>query len=275
MIDQRLLKRGLAILAATAAVLTGGSAAAQPNEVSTLNLTLNYDGRLFVKVLDIGFQEQITPYGHSSSARLVSSGLLAAFRKIDLSATTQGRMVRGEPQPGQLHTENIDGKKNRKIWVTWGETDVITRSVPEITFWGDPPATQAEKLAAADPLTQLTRLILASTAQGPCQGASPYFNGKELYNLGFSNPRPAEVNGPDKRLGLVNGLRCEVVYKEVAGYKKKKEKDRNQGMNQPILVDFAQMGPGGPWVVTMLRAHTPLGTAVIDLVRVKMTGQRP
>lgn len=266
---RRVLTAGLASVGLVV-MLAAAPAKAQTDDILTLDLA--YDGKLYIKVLDIRFREQITPTRHSAEARLASSGILSAFRKIELRSTTAGPMVRGEPQPGQFMHVNLDGKKNRRVDVAWTGAKVTAHAAPTYSNWGEPPATESEKLAAADPLTQLARLMLASTQDGPCQGTTRFFNGKELYDLGFSNPQKVAVSKADAQLGLVNGLRCNAVYKEVAGFKKKTGKDANNGINRPITLDFAQVGEDGPWVITRMRAHTPLGAAVIDLARLKASG---
>ena len=57
--------------------------------------------------------------------------------------------------------------------------------------------------------------------------------------------------------------------------KKKKGKDQNQGLQHPILVDFAQVGQDGPWVAAKLQTQTQLGAAVIELGRLQAHGRLP
>ena len=218
--------------------------------------------------------EQITPGGHASSARISSYGILDAFKHFNIDASETGRVAHGDPEPGVFKHENHDGKRNRKVEVVWGPSDVTTIAQPEMSFLGDPPATRQQRLNAVGYLTGAMRLTVAAD-QGPCHGAETLFNGKELSELGFADPHPTTVTDGQKKLGLVNAVRCTATFKEVAGYKRKKGKDQNQGLDRPIQVDFAQVGEGGPWVLARLQAHTILGNAVIELARVKATGRLP
>jgi hypothetical protein len=143
-----------------------------------------------------------------------------------------------------------------------------------MTYLGDPPATRQQRLGAVGYLTAVMRLTIAADA-GPCRGSETIFNGKELSQIGFSDPRAAPLSAAQKKLGLVNGLRCNAVFKEIAGYKKKKGKAQNQGLDRPIQLDFAQAGEGGPWVLAKLQAHTQLGDAVIELARLNKQGRMP
>ncbi len=245
------------------------------SEAKPMRLDLSYDGRLYIKVLDIQFNQTASPETFTSKVRLVTYGLLRAFRKLDMRAFAQGRVMDGEPQPGSITHQNIDGKRNRKVTATWTGSDVLTASTPTFDNMGDPPANRTQRVAAADPLTNFMRMTLASSHEGPCQGKARFYDGKQLYELDFASPRPYRLDSREKRFGLVNPLRCSVRYVEVAGFKKKPVEDKNGGLKRPITTDWAQVGIGGPWVLSSLSAETPLGDAVIELARMNIEGTRP
>ena len=240
-----------------------------------LDLKLGYDGRLlFLKVLDVDLNEHVTPSGHASSARISSYGILDAFKHFNIDAAESGRMVAGGPQAGVFTHENHDGKRNRKVEVVWGPDDVATTAQPEMTFMGDPPATRQQRLGSVGYLTAILRLTIAAES-GPCHGSERIFNGKELSELGFADPQPVALSPAQQKLGLTGAVRCSATFKEIAGYHKKTGKAKNQGLDRPIMVDFAQVGPGGPWVTARLQAQTVLGAAVIELARVDKQGRLP
>ena len=263
----------LAAALALNAAAVASPATAQPSD--SLRLNLGYDGRLlFVKVLDIRLQEDVGRTEHASTARISSYGVLDAFKRVHVDAQESGRIVRGDPAPGVFRHQNLDGKDNREVEVTWEPNDVVTQASPEWTSRGDPPATREQRLSAVGYLTAVARLTVTAD-KGPCTGSERIFNGKELSEIGFSNPRPAAMTEAEKALGLINGVRCDATFREIAGYKKKTGKARNQGLDRPIEVDFAQIGAEGPWVAARLSARTILGPAVITLARVKMEGHLP
>lgn len=262
-------------LLAASALLLSASARAQTHD-GEMRLSLGYDGRVLVKVLDMQIEQRATVYGFSSSARLVSFGVLAAFKHVDERANASGRISHGDPRPGSFSYANLAGKTKRRAETTWSDGEVSTRATPPFTSLGDTLPTKAQKAAAADPLTQLMRMTLNGQKADLCRQTYHFFDGKQLYDLAFSNPRPAAEGPREQRLGLVNLLRCDVRYIEVAGFKKKPPKKANQGLNRPIVVDFAQVGGlAGPWVLSSLHAQTPLGPAAIDLNRVTLTGKPP
>jgi hypothetical protein len=268
------LKTALAAAAALALVSAGRTPAARAQD-GEMRLSLGYDGRLLVKVLDITVDVRATASGHSSAARLTSYGILAAFKHIDERANSTGRIARGDPRPGRFSYVNLGGKTRRRVETDWAEGDVTMHATPPFTTLGDVLPTRAQKLAAADPLTELVRMTLNGERADLCRQTYHFFDGKQLYDLQFYNPRPTASGAREQRLGLVNLLRCDVRFIEVAGFKKKPPSKANQGLKRPIVVDFGQLGQGGPWVLSSLHAQTPLGNAAIDLNRATLTGRPP
>jgi hypothetical protein len=258
-----------------AALISGAGAPAASAQDGEMRLSLGYDGRLLVKVLDIRVDLRATASGHSSTARLASYGLLAAFKHLDERANASGRIVHGDPKPGQFSYANLAGKTRRRVETAWAGGEVTMQAAPPFKRLGDTLPTRAQKLAAADPLTELMRMTLNGERADLCRQTYHFFDGKQLYDLQFYNPRPTAAGGREQRLGLTNLLRCDVRFIEVAGFKKKPPNKANQGIKRPIVVDFGQVGAGGPWVLASLHAQTPLGNAVIDLNRVTLSGRPP
>ena len=266
----------LASLAAGAALcLTPfGGARAQADE-GMLKLSLGYDGILLVKVLDMQIEQRATASGFSSSARLVSSGILALLKHINEQAVSQGRIVGGNPEPGTFEFHHLSGKTKRHVKSVWTGGDVEMQAAPAFDDLGHPPASRAQKMAAADPLTELMRLTLNASRENACGRTYHFFDGKQLYDLDFFNQRAAPLTAHEQRLGLINHFRCSVTFREVAGFGAKPPEKRNQGLDHPINVDFAQVGQRGPWVLSSLHAKTPIGWASIELRRVTVVGKDP
>jgi hypothetical protein len=265
------------LLAACAvAVLASLPASAQSPAAQRFHLSLGYDGRLLVKVLDIQVDQTASPTGFGASARLKSSGVLALFRKIDVRTSAQGRVVHGQARPSVFHHQNIDGRGNRKVDVTWTGSDVTTVAQPSFKGkMGEPPATRGQRLEAIDPLTASMRIALGDGQGDFCRGTMKVFDGKARYDLDFLNRQAARPNAREKRLGLVNPVHCTVRFREVAGFKKKPPAEQNQGLKHPVVMGFAEAGAGGPWVISFLDAETPLGHATIELERLKVSGTAP
>jgi hypothetical protein len=255
-------------LAPAVLLLALGAAHAQP--AAPLKLTLEYDGRFYIKVLEMTLEQEMDADSFRASTHINTWGLGAIVKKMDQRATSTGRIDGSHALPGTFTHQNIDGKRDRRVVTQWRNGDVTTASTPAYDFWGDPVPTKAQKLSAADPLTQFVRITRSSTAAGPCSGDTHFFDGKQLYDFDFARPRPGGApSDREKGMGLVNPVICEVQYREVAGFKKKPPEERSQGLKSAILARFGQLGPGGPWLLSSLQAETKWGRAVIDLRQVK------
>jgi hypothetical protein len=252
------------------------SFAAPAHAQDETRLSLAYDGRLILKVLDIQVDQRVSSSGFGASAQLASFGALALFKKFDVRATTEGRIEDGEAHPGVFHYENDDGKRDRHVVATWTASDVAVTSTPPYGDLGHPPASHAQKLASADPLTQLMRMTLVSIQPTPCGGgAHMFFDGKQLYALDFgAGVAGGELLENQNHLGLTNLIRCSVRYREVAGFKAKPPEQRDQGLKRAIEVTFAQVGSSGPWVMALMKADTPLGPAYVELRHIRLVRPR-
>lgn len=270
-----LFRLGLAAAATVAAgglMLSAPAAEAQPGK---FRMNLAYEGRLLVKVLDVSITQEADDNGYASTARITSYGVLAAFKKINQVATARGAIDRGTARPTVFNHHNRASKRGRKIEVRWSGANVTAVATPRYKSLGEPPASAAQRAESVDPVTGLMRLALSDRQAQLCTGTLKFFDGKQRYDLVFSGRAASTPTAREKRLGLVNTVRCNVVYREVAGFKKKPPAERNQGLNKPIRIVFGQHGADGPWVLSSLTGSTPLGNAVIELSRLTTSGATP
>jgi len=228
-----------------------------------VNLAADYDGVLVVKVLDMSIEQKVAGDDFSAQARLRSHGVLSVFKKIDVAAQSRGAIGRRGPRPAAFNHINKDGKFNRQVQVNWTGEAVTTDAKPAYPDMGAPAATPAQKLAAADPLTQLTRLAIQQAS--PCTAPMQFFDGRQLYEVTFSQPAPRALTDREQVLGLQRPIRCALAFREVAGFDPKPPARKNQGLRGPISIDFARASDQGPWIVCAIRGKTPLGEARIEL----------
>ena len=258
---------------AAALMLISPLAASAQSDAPLLHLALGYDGRLLFKVLDIEVREETSGADFSADSQLTSAGILALLKHIHQTASSHGHIVAGEPQPGVFETQSLSGKTRRRIRTIWTGADVTMSAEPAFANLGDPPASLAQKLAAADPLTALVRITLRGSRERTCNRSYLFFDGKQLYALDFGPPQDTPATFKEARLGLVGHFRCDVRFREVAGFGKKPPSKRDQGLQRQINVDFARVGERGPWVISALHAQTPLGWASIELSRLSVNGR--
>ena len=264
-----MIKRLVGCILLAASLISPAAAHAE----GELRLSLGYGGRLLVRVLDIEVQARADPAGFQADARLTSSGILALVKHIHQVASAQGRIEDGEARPGNFETQNLGGKTHRKVRVVWSGGQVSMTAQPPFDSLGDPPASAQQKLAAADPVTQLMRLTLGGSREKSCGRSYLFFDGKQLYALDIGPASDAPLSAREQRLGLSGAFHCGVRYREVAGFRRKPESKKNQGLNRPIDLAFARLGASGPLLIIRLGADTPLGRASIELERVQSNGR--
>jgi hypothetical protein len=257
-----------------------GPAFAQPPP--PLQMSMDYDGTLDalnllpVKVLVIHAGGRALPGGYGADVSMKSFGILRALKRVDIDATTQGRVGGdGQAYPAAFTYIHHDGKRVRHVVVNWGPGDVQVVSTPPYSSLGQPPATLAQKLAATDPLTQFVRVANATGPDAICRGPARFFDGKQLYNLDFGRAESATLTQEQRTLGLTRGAKCTVRFTEVAGFKAKPPEQRSQGLTSPITMVFGQYGADGPWVIADIHADTVIGYASILLRKINVEGRRP
>lgn len=239
-----------------------------PRSDPPLRLSLGYDGKLLFKVLDIQVEERISADRFSANATLVSAGILRALKHIHQVASAEGRIVGGEARPGEFQTQKLTGKTRRKVRASWSGGEVAASAEPAYDNLGDPPASAQQKAASTDPLTGLMTITLKGSREETCNRTYQFYDGKQVYALDFGPPEDVSPSEREAKLGLVGHFRCDVRFREIAGFAKKPASKRNQGLERPIKLDFAQLGQGGPWLISAMHAQTPLGWASIELSRI-------
>ncbi len=241
-------------------------------EPDSLHIALNYDGSLYLKVLDVTVDQTLDEHGFQASAHIKTSGVLSLLHRINLKAESQGRFERDIPAPKSFSYVNLDGRKNRRVSTFWSGADVATQSQPQFGSLGDPPASREQKLEAADPLTVLARMTVLAPGERPCEGVGRFFDGKQRYDVVFRYHGPSQPDARERRLGLTSTVRCSLSFHEVAGFKRKPADQRNQGLRREVALSLGRLNGDGPWVVSSLTADTILGAAHIDLVNVSVSG---
>jgi hypothetical protein len=246
-----------------------------PSESLPLKLSMSYDGRVLVKILEIQIDEEAGPKAYSAKAHLRTYGILALFRKINLHAASVGRVVGDKVLPIAFFHHNTDGKRERKVKTAWARNDVTTVSQPAFDFLGDPAATKSQKLEAIDPLSQIVHIALkaAPGAGNPCAESGRFFDGKQRYDVDFIAEGPSPLDEREKKLGLTRAIKCRMHYRPVAGFKKKSSEERKEGLKKDVVAELARVGEDGPWVISSMKADTKFGQATLSLTRLSVVGK--
>jgi len=263
----------LTAIAAALALALGPAAWA--TSTAPLRLEMTYDGVLNAlhltgeaKVLVLRVVERAGPDDFSTTAEMKSYGLLRVFKLIDIHTSAQGPVAAGEPQPRDFAFTAVDRRRVRHAALTWSDSDVTVSPPSHVT--GDPAPTPAQKLGAADPLTQFSRAAYAASGQDLCARQWRFFDGDEIYELRPLGGETASLSDRDRSLGLTEAVRCSVRYAEVAGFKHRHGERRDEGLSSAIHAQFGRLGEAGPWVLMSMKADTILGYAKVALSGVKV-----
>jgi hypothetical protein len=267
------MKTRTALMAAAAAMAIAAPATAQP---PPRTLELNYSGLLNalhltgeVKVLAMHMVEQAGAGRFDTRAEMQSYGILRTFKRIDIRTAAAGPVEGGLPQQ---HTfDFLEGKKDgswKRTLLIWEPNQVVSQ--PPHHPFGDPPPTQAQELAASDPVTQMSRIAYAASSGMICGHSWRFFDGVQLYEVQLGAGAPEQPTAHEKAMGVVEAAQCDAHYSEVAGFKHKKGEPKDTGIRSVITVRFGRVGPGGPWIGLSMKADTALGYAKVQLDNVRL-----
>lgn len=159
-----------------------------------------------------------------------------------LEAGGTGRLDEmGGLMPSTYFHQGYDGRKNRRIEMTYGPEDIDIMVDPPFGDWGDPPATPEERLEALDPLSAWMQ-VSVHDAEDPCDRRVPVFDSRLRYNLRF------EPVGYEDRI-RVRGYRgpahhCLVYYEPVSGFDPEDIEEDADIYEMGIDIWLADLGPG-------------------------------
>lgn len=175
---------------------------------------------------------------YSMDTQVKTTGLADIFVGYDLNVRSEGRILDHGLQTQHYVSQNNDGKKNRRVELTYGEKDVSLNVTPKWGDLGEPPATPAQKLAAVDPATAMMHIAFAPRkADNLCSETVKTFDGKQLTYLEFKY-----VGKKQLKTRAFNGMatECELIVNRVAGYNKGDVGKNLTGIEGPMKIFFGE-----------------------------------
>ena len=265
-----MIRTAFVAAAASALLLSVPSQAQTPTSAGELNLSLAYDGKLYVRILSVELEQSAGKRSFQSKLRVMAQGPLALFKRLDVRASAQGALDRGAAKPDEFSYVSKSGKKERTLQAAWTGNDVETSAAPAFADMGSPPATRSQRLESADPLTQLMRLALA---EQPCTGSARIFDGKQRFDLLLSFKRQEHVREtrPSGQPGVA--FVCRVRYQPVAGHKVNDE-TRAMAASQDIEISLRPVPSANLFVPHQIVIPTGAGTATLTAVRIQIVTPR-
>ena len=233
--------------AMTAVALATGVAAA-PGQPVPEDVDQIYD--IFVgglKIAEMTVEADIEGPSYSADARLQTSGLVARFFKASFEAHSEGTIAGGSYGPELFTAHSRDTRKQQFVELSYADGRPSgLRADPAFVPkpWEIDPLAQAD---ASDPLSAALGVLANQPGDGLCNRTVEIFDGRKRYAIVLLEPEQRDA-----------GIRCEALYRRVAGFKPKQMKDPEF----PFEFWFEQ-APNGTYRVLRALGDTPIGTAVI------------
>ena len=273
------------LIAATslAAFLSAGAVTADtapaPSPLSTIKagepMRLTYEVKasawaLFIPITGkANFRMDMRPDTYAIRGKVKTTGLADILVNYDMELAASGYVRDDHLQTYAYVSQNNDGKKNRRVEMTYGSSDVAMTAKPAFGNLGEPPATPAQKLDALDPLTAFLGhgFVPREAGEDPCGGPMKIFDGRQLTWLSFENHGMKNVKTDGYR---GEAYECHVTMDKVAGYKKgEANKDTLTGIDGPLKMWMAPL-PNGAVMPVKIQADTnDIGTVTLQVSKLK------
>ncbi|MBK8543284.1 MAG: DUF3108 domain-containing protein [Caulobacteraceae bacterium] len=151
---------------------------------------LSYDGfgLGFVPVGGVTVDADVTEDSYDISASLQSRGILNLFERTDIQASSSGAIDANGVRWQRYNLDHHYSRKRRVIVMTAGDDRAISAEIePNYRTWGDPAATEAQRRASRDPLSNVVAMAIDVGRSRRCEGTYPTFDGRFHYLLQLSD----------------------------------------------------------------------------------------
>lgn len=204
----------------------------------------------------------------SYSARAVSeaSGLAALFSDVRIVSEVEGVVHGDRAWPKRYAHDEYTGDKHRRIDMSFEDQVVRSTAAPDFSNWGEPPASQAERTGAIDPMTAVLMLAEAMTGDAPCSGVLPVFDGRLRYNFDLQARGREAVR---TRAWRGEALVCDAYYRPISGYTDAQRPEPRE-LRYPLTFWLAPLADGRQLPVR-IRTRAGFG-ATLELRQLEIAG---
>jgi len=251
---------------------------AQISAGQTRRLELRFEGRVPVPILgqikaaEARITADIGPTGYTARALAKSAGIVGWIVDYDLDVNVTGRTTNTGLRTTTYSSANNDGRRNRRVNMTYGPTEVQSASVPAWSDMGNPPATMAQRLESNDPVTSIVAMTLGlgATPTNLCGNPVPVFDGRVRYNLVMTNGQRMNVR---ERAWTGPAIQCDLRYVELAGGKLKtpEEIERERADIQWLRILFAEQADGSRFPIKIEARSRKRGRVTIEARQASFT----
>ena len=179
---------------------------------------------------------------YNMRSRVRTTGVADIFVDYDMHLAASGYVRDDGLYTYNYISQNYDGKKDRRVEMTYHPDSFDMVATPEFGDLGHPPATTEQALAALDPITALINVSFQPRdPEEPCGGPLRTFDGRQLTELRLEYIRETNIRTHAWR---GRGIECHVTLDRIAGYKEGETGSNLSGIEGPMRMYFAEAIPG-------------------------------
>ena len=265
--------RNLALALALAAAVGGGSpAAAKAIEPEAAAEGILADYTIYIGGLIVAegtMKASLNGKNYRLQNQLGSAGLPKKFWDAKWTMTSEGRVDGEKLHPSSFAFTATENDETKKRLITYSDG-----GIPALSF--DPPLPPEERESTlpferkgtVDPVS--TFLVPVVNEGSPCDRKLPVFDGKRRYDLDLTFDRIDTITTRDNGYSG-KAIRCKVRVTPRAGMEKAKLTNTLRQRND-TWIWLAPVGSGKFYFPVRVQMRTPIGGAVLDVVRLRPLG---
>ena len=229
-----------------------------------------------IRIGVVGLKTSFVPGAYSAVSNLKTGGLIGVFYDAQIQANAVGYMANATLKPRNYAADAMS-RKRQQTQLAYSAAGIELLATPPYNTKRF-PVTDEQKRDTLDPVSAMTFAIsgISLTPQHPCGDTLHVFDGARRYDVEFKFV--ANVTLPPDEEGYGGpAVKCEVIYKQIAGFKP----SVNQGKKTyPIYVwgaVFETQNPGPLkrfMVPVRIETNTSFGTAKAIARKIMVDGQR-
>lgn len=204
---------------------------------------------------------------YQMNTKVKTTGVADIFVDYDMNVAASGYVRDHDLMTYNYVSQNHDGKKNRRVELTYGADDVVMEANPGFSDLGFPPATPEQKLEARDPITGfISAAFRPRAATNPCGEPIKLFDGKQLTHMSFTYV--GETNVKTKAY-KGKAYECHVKVDRVAGFNEGDKGKNLSGIDGPLRMYFAEPIDGFVTPVKLVvDTDTAIGRITVNAKRI-------
>jgi len=223
----------------------------------------------------VGIKSSFSGDTYSAVSRLKTAGVVNSFYESVIDASSTGTVAGNSVVP-QKYDSNYNGEKSE-------QRVSLAYAANGIQLFSDPPydvdrfpVSEEQKRGTVDPLSGIVYALagVSITRQKPCGDTVRVFDGRRRYDVDLRYVGKDNVSSSGGYSGAT--IKCEMRYKQVAGFKP----SLNKANALPTIAvwfatfDTKDQGPVKSFIVPVkLMCETPFGIAIAHARKITIDGE--